>query len=142
MKYRETKGYKYLLEEDEHIEVLIPGIIDHKYIKLDEGELIVKKGYAWDGSSIPLKKILKLIGWDADKYCKTASLIHDALCQLMREALLSKKHKEYIDALYRKMCIAGGMGKRQANLRYKALRKAGNWGITKRANPRGQIKTA
>ena len=35
----------------------------------------------------------------------------------------------------RDMCIQGGMGKFQAGIRFKGLRKAGEWGITKRKNP-------
>ena len=141
MQYRKTKGYKYLLVEEERLQVTIPGTIDHKYIVLDMGEMIIKTGYAWDGSSIPLKKWFKWV-WDSDRYCKTASLVHDALSQLMREGLLDKSYKEYADGLYKDMCIAGGMGKWQAGLRYKGLRASGNWGITKRKNPRGKVFTA
>ena len=142
MKYRETRGYKYLLVADERLRVDIHRRISHKHIRLNfDGDLTIKQGYAWDGSTIPFKKWFKWL-WDADKYCKIASLVHDALCQLMREGLLSKTYKPYIDKLYRNTCIRDGMGKRQANLRYRALRLAGNWGITKRKNPRGQVKDA
>lgn len=140
MKYRFTKGYNLLLEEDEQTE--IPGISDEQchndYISLDHGILILKKGYAWDGSTVPLKKLYKWI-WDSDKYCKKASLIHDSFCQLMREGLLDKKYKRYVDGFYKYMCMLGGMGKRQANLRYWFLRKSGDWGIRKRKNPRGKV---
>jgi hypothetical protein len=143
MKYSETKGYKYILREVKRTE--IPGIPDERawnnYISLDHGTLILKENYAWDGSSIPLKKYFKWI-WDSDKYCKTASLVHDAFCQLMREDLLDKKYKRYVDGFYKYMCMLGGMGKRQANLRYWFLRKFGDKGIQKRKNPRGQIKIA
>ena len=57
MKYRKTKGYKFILHEDEKFEV--PQIQEtawNDYISLDKGILIVKKGYAWDGSSVPGKK--------------------------------------------------------------------------------------
>ena len=153
MKYSETKGYKYILREDFRIK--IPGLADvqchNDFISLDHGNLIIKDGYAWDGSSIPLKKYIRWIGLtltlgiidvDADKFCKTASLVHDAFCQLMREGLLDKKHKAYVDKFYMYMCMAGGMGKRQARLRYKCLRKFGDPGIEKRKNPRGKILTA
>ena len=139
MKYRETKGYKYLLVEDERTK--IPGILErawNNYISLDHGILILKEGYAWDGSTVLLKKYYRWI-WDADKFCKTASLVHDAFCQLMREGLLDKKYKRYVDGFYKYMCMLGGMGKRQANLRYWFLRKFGGRGIQKRKNPRGKI---
>ena len=144
MRYRKTKGYKYLLVKDEQRQlgyINIPGMAAHKYITLDDGELTIREGYAWDGSSVPLKKWFSWI-WDSDKHCKTASLVHDALCQLMRESLISKSYKEFADGLYRDMCIEGGMSKFQAGLRYKALRSAGEWGITKRKNPRDKVYTA
>ncbi len=143
-RYRETKGYKYLLVEDERTE--IPGIPDEQchnnYISLDHGRLILKEGYAWDGSSIPLKKIIRRASFgliDFDKYCKTASLVHDAFCQLMREGLLDKKYKRYVDSFYKYMCMLGGMGKREAHFRYRCLRKFGDRGIQKRKNPRGKV---
>lgn len=145
MQYRELKGYKYELMAAEKIKVELPDITllnnaINPYIRLRNGVLTVKKHYAWDGSSIPFKKYYKWL-WDSDKYCKIASLFHDALSQLMREDLLSKKYKAYIDFLYKNMLIEGGMNKWQANLRYWFLRKFGNAGIQKRKNPRGRIKT-
>jgi hypothetical protein len=64
--------------------------------------------------------------YDPDKYCKTASLVHDAFYQLMRLRLLSRSYKDAIDRLYEKMCIAGGMGKRQAARRYWAVKTFGH----------------
>ena len=137
MKYRELRGYNFELLEPEIRNVELPNAY-HSYMFIQDITLGIKPRYAWDGSSIPLKKWYRRI-WDADKYCKTASLVHDALCQLMREDLLDKKYKEYIDGLYRDMCIQGGMGKREANLRYWFLRKFGDRGIRKEKNPRGKV---
>ncbi len=137
---RELKGYNF----DVKIQFmyLIPYLgrlkFYHEYFSFETSIITIEKGYAWDGSSIPLKKWFKRI-WDADKYCKKASLVHDALCQAMREDLLAKSYKEYIDGLYRDMCIQGGMGKREANLRYWFLRKFGDRGIRKEKNPRGKV---
>ena len=140
MKYRETRGYKFILESVER--TLVPGLqgitVRNKYIRLDNGVLTNYKNYAWDGSSIPLKKWFKWI-WDADKYCKIASLTHDALCQLMREGLLDRKYKEYIDGLYRDMCVQGGMSAKQANRRYRWLRRFGDPYIQPEENPRGTV---
>ncbi len=146
MLYRELKGYKYELMAAEKIKVVIPDVIltnnaINSYIRLRDGVLTVKKHYCWDGSSVPLKKYVPKWLWDSDKFCKTASLFHDALCQLMREDLLGKAYKQYIDNLYRTMLIESGMSKWQANLRYLALRKFGNAGIQKEKNPRGKIRT-
>ena len=122
MKYSLVTKYKYVLKADEKTLVDIPAEAWNDFISLDYGVLVIKKNYVWDGSSVPLKKWYSWI-WDSDKYCKNASLIHDALTQLIREGLLSKEYRLYADQLYKKMCIAGGMGKRQANLRYWTLRK-------------------
>ncbi len=122
MKYSKAKKYKYILRADEKTLVDIPAEAWNDFISLDYGVLIIKKNYSWDGSTVPLKKWYSWI-WDSDRYCKTASLIHDSLCQLIREGLLSKDYRLYADQLYKKMCIAGGMSKWQAGLRYWALRK-------------------
>ena len=125
MKYRRVKGYKYKLEADYKVSVPVNVNCHNDYISLDRGVLIIKFSYAWDGSSIPLKKYFSWV-YDFDKHCKTASLVHDSLCQLMRENLLDKKFKELIDGIYRDMCIEGGLSKRNADRRYKYLRRYGD----------------
>jgi len=128
MFFRKAKHYKYLLKKDFEIEcpeLPLFEISFNNYVSLNNGILKISKGYAWDGSSIPLKKWFKWI-YDCDKHCKIASLIHDALCQLIREQSLSMKYKSQVDAIYRKWCILGGMNKRIANFRYKGLRRFGN----------------
>jgi len=54
MKYRETRGYEYILHEDMQLDIQIFEDAHNDYISLDKGRLIIKEGYAWDGSSIPL----------------------------------------------------------------------------------------
>ena len=144
MKYSLTKHYKYKLEETEMRETLIWGFeFNTPYMAmLDNGQLFVKKGYAWDGSSIPFKKIFRVLSlgmYDPDRYCKIASLIHDALCQAIREGFIPKHRKQVIDFLYRTMLIEGGMSERRAILRYNALRRFGDVGIEPEKNPRNKI---
>lgn len=139
MKYSLVKKYKYKLAEDYKTYVDLPVNAYNDYISLDEGVLIVKKGYLWDGSSIPLKRFIPVWVYDFDKYCKEASVTHDGLSQLMREGLLPKQYKEYIDGLYRDMCIGGGLSKRNADRRYEWLRKFGDPYIEKEENPRNKI---
>ncbi len=138
MKYIELKGYDYKLAAPEIVQVGIFDTISHEYLLLCDGMLTLKKDYAWDGSSIPLKKLYKWLR-DVDKYCKIASLVHDGLCQLMREELLPRTHKQYADDLYRRMCIEYGMKKWEADLRYWALRKFGDPFIQKEENPRDRV---
>ncbi len=144
MKYSKVKAYKYKLEESE---IRMTGIMGYDFntrymTMLDDGRLLVKRGYAWDGSSIPYKRLLRVLSffiYDADRYCKIASLIHDALCQAMREGLLSATWKKTADSIYCGMCMEGGMSRKRANIRYRALRKFGDVGIKPEKNPRNKI---
>ncbi len=129
MKYFK-RNHDYLLElaETETYPVPIDVIISNNFIGLGLGTITIKDGYAWDGSSIPFKGFMKRVTfgkYDGDKYCKIASLVHDAFYQLMRLNLLDRKHKDTIDRLYEKMCIDGGMSKRQAARRYWAVKHFG-----------------
>ncbi|GAF80122.1 unnamed protein product [marine sediment metagenome] len=144
MKYSHVKPYKYKLEENF---VRQTGIIGFEfdtpyYSMLDDGTFLVKRGYAWDGSSVPHKGLLRIASlwiYDPDRYCKPASLIHDGLCQAMREGLLHPIEKIATDVLYMNMCIEGGMGIKQAHNRFRALHKFGDVGIKPEKNPRNRI---
>jgi len=133
------KKWKYRLPEDETFifdHIGLTDAIDTLYITMVGSVINIKKGYAWDGSSIPLKRIAKFISfgfWDLDKYCKVASLHHDALYQLMRLGLLPKIYKDYVDSLYRFECISGGMSMKEAAIRFWALQKFSN--VDKKEKP-------
>lgn len=73
----------------------------HGWVELHtNGELVVKKGYCWDGPSGPT--------FDTASTMR-ASLFHDALYQLMRELLLSVgAHRRLADELLRRVMIADG----------------------------------
>lgn len=128
MKYREIKPYKFQLWETEKHKVVLPDTISPPgdFVRIEDQELIIRKYYAWDGSTIPAKNLFRIFGWNSDKFCKIASLVHDALYQLMRAELLDREYKDYADQLYRDLCIKGGMSNWQANLRYWALKKFGS----------------
>lgn len=100
IKYR--SGYKYQLESDYFIEIdIIPERpVVTEFIKLDmKGNLTIAQAYAWDGASrVP-----------DTKHNMRASLIHDALYQLMRLGhLTTKEHKEKADRIFKKKCIEDG----------------------------------
>jgi len=146
MRYSLTKHFKYKLEARYVVKTSITGYsFRTKYISMfPDGRFSIHESYSWDGSSVPFKKMFRIItlGWyDADKYCKEASLVHDALCQTMREGVISRSLKPYADGLYYEMCIASGMSERQAARRYKALRKFGDVGIRPEDNPRNTVYT-
>ncbi|MDC0601507.1 DUF1353 domain-containing protein [Aliiglaciecola sp.] len=113
-------GYKYQLVSDYQISTKIKPANDvlTDYILLDtKGNLTVKKGYAWDGTSGPVI--------DTDENLR-ASLVHDAFYQLMRmRKLKSAEHKEASDKLFRNMCKIDGVPSPVAQLYYFALEKMG-----------------
>jgi hypothetical protein len=98
------EGYKYQIVEA--YEVVIPiqpaQDIDTDYIKLSmNGELSLKKGYAWDGPSGPTIDTLNFM---------RGSLVHDALYQLMRlEELDKDTYRDQVDRLLQDMCKEDGM---------------------------------
>lgn len=114
-------GYKYQLAEDYHIEIpIIPeGEVDLQFIALDmQGNLLVRSGYAWDGTSGPV--------FDTDKNLR-ASLVHDALYQLMRKEKLSRElQRDEADRLFRTMCEEDGVGAVVAQFYYEALKTFGD----------------
>jgi hypothetical protein len=117
---RYRSEYKYQLANPYQIDIKILPATDivTDFIDLDgAGKLTVKKGYAWDGPSGPVidtKENLR------------ASLVHDALYQLMRnEELKTRTHRRAADRLFREICKEDGVSTRVANVYYKVLRKVG-----------------
>ena len=114
IKYR--KGYKYQLAEHYSRDTNIYGYaIETEFINLDkDGCLFIRRCYAWDGASGPTI--------DTDNSME-ASLVHDALYQLMRMELLPQSYRDYADNLFKKICIAKGMWKIRASAWHFAVQK-------------------
>ena len=112
--------YKYQLANDYKLKISIsPGFdIETDFIELDtNGNLLVKKGYAWDGPSGPVI--------DTEENMR-ASLVHDALYQLMRnEKLSSRTHRKAADQIFKDLCKEDGVSNFRASVYYKALRRFG-----------------
>ena len=114
IKYK--SGYKYQLAESYIIRVgiQIPDIIISYYLSVStKGNLMIKKGYCWDGPSGPTV--------DTKNFMR-GSLVHDALYQLMREGLLDQKWREQADKELKRICIEDGMSKIRAWWVYQAVR--------------------
>lgn len=130
IRYRE--GYKYQLVDPYWIQTDIMGKeyrIDG-YIRLnDMGILYIYRGYAWDGASGPT--------YDS-KSSMRASLIHDALYQLMGEYPELLKWRLYADDLLYKICREDGMWPFRAYL----WKKAVNWFGASAAEEGDEILTA
>ena len=92
-------GYKYQLAENYSV---FTGILHHKirtdYITLTpSGWLTIKKGYAWDGATgLP----------STPKSLMRASLVHDALYQLIRNGIFDRR--DCADVLFGEMAEEDG----------------------------------
>ena len=131
--YRELDDYKYQVKEYFKIQTGLSGVsIVTEFVSLEpNGLLRITAYYAWNGSN-----------WSSDEHAMIASLVHDALCQLMRLGLLSRTvFRKPADALYRDISIAEGINKYRAGFRYRMLRWFGKSSTYPEKNPRGQIKT-
>ena len=115
--YRKLTNYKYQLVEDFSYRISIEGFeANHPFIKLDkEGNLTVKKSYAWDGASGPTIDT---------RNAMRASLVHDVLYQLLRLELITQDQVKPADQLFRKMLVEDGMSAFRAWYWYRGLRLA------------------
>lgn len=97
-------GYRYQLADYYTLDVrLIPAApIVTEWITLDQhGVLTIRAGYAWDGPSGPT----------VDSSCAMrASLVHDALYQLIGLHLLPTATRAHADRIFLELCEADGMG--------------------------------
>jgi len=108
-------GYKYQLATDYETLISIkPGAdIVSDFIILDTvGNLTIRTGYAWDGPSGPCLDIPSFM---------RASLVHDALYQLMREGSLPQSAKEQADKEMRRICKQDGMTSVLAEVAYQGV---------------------
>lgn len=115
MKYRKlNKQWKYETDQDESFECHILGFdIAHEYFTLDQyGNLLIKKGYRWDGTTVAI---------DTDSNM-TPSLFHDCGYQMIRLGLLPLQWKHVIDWKFKLMCIERGMSNIRANYFYYAVK--------------------
>lgn len=114
--YRKLRKYKYQLVKDFTYKTKITGYdITTEYIRLEMGGLLhIKKGYCWDGPSGPT--------FDT-KSSMRASLVHDALYQLIRMGLLSPANRPATDKELYALCLIDGMWGWRAWLWYRAVKK-------------------
>ena len=113
-------GYKYQLAKSyvQAIAIKQRTNIDTDFIKLTkDGTLTVKKGYAWDGPSGPVPDTKENL---------RASLVHDALYQLMRHEYLNNEgDRKKADKLFAVICEDDGVWPPFAKTYYLALQAFG-----------------
>lgn len=97
-------GYKYQLKQNYALRIPItpPAPIRTEYVSLElNGELSIKRGYAWDGPSGPTLDTVSFM---------RGSLVHDALYQLMRDGHLDRHaYREAADRILQDLCRQDGM---------------------------------
>lgn len=98
--YKKRIKYKYTLHETYQYETGIKGVcFTNKFIDLNlDGRLIIAKGFAWDGPSGPTI--------DTRNFMR-ASLVHDALYQILRESPDMEHRKRFrkkADNVLRTIC--------------------------------------
>jgi len=128
---RYVKGCKYQLVDALSIYVAIHPEEDivTDFIELTtHGRLTGKAGYAWDGSSGPVR--------DTKKNMR-GSAAHDMLYQLIRLGLLDPKYRLIADIVYVDMCEEDGTWAWLAGAYRKVLKIFGAWA----ADPKNKKKT-
>jgi|SRR6478609_10010254 len=117
MKYESLAKWKYRLTDDLHLATSVHGVsCKTAYIQLwDDGRLILKTGYAWDGATCcpDVKEIMR------------GSAGHDALYQLISIGVLSRTIRIKADYDLFRWCKEDGMADILANTVLSAVRQFG-----------------
>lgn len=96
-------GYKFQTHDEFRYDTGIKGrgVTLNRFLTLTgDGVLIIAPGYAWDGASGPAIDTVNF---------RRASLVHDALYQLMREDALPFSYRRHADDLLIVICKEDGM---------------------------------
>lgn len=118
--------YKYLLLKQMtyktriHLDSEITFPLSPILIKLEEnGTLIIEENYTWNGATgfFDLESMMR------------ATLVHDALYQLIREGMLERRWRAEADRLLRDVCIVDGMAKSLAQGIYISVRIFGRYRV-------------
>jgi len=127
--YQRLPRWKYRLESKYQVSV---GFYEQKaergnaFVWLDHGLLTISEGYAWDGPSGPT--------FDTRKWMR-ASLVHDALYQLMREDHLPREMRKVVDQLMRAHLLEDGTSRFKAWYSYRGVRMFGAAAAQRRPEP-------
>jgi hypothetical protein len=116
-KIRYKQGYKYQLVDPYWYQTDIFGLslkIDSYVVLKPDGVLYIYRGYAWNGASGPTID---------SKSSMRASLLHDALYQMMAEYPELRAWRPYADTILENVCREDGMN----SFRAWTWRKAVNW---------------
>ena len=114
IQYREGYKYQLVISYEGDIPLYPSQDIKTEYIDLNKkGEILIRRGYAWDGPSGP--------AIDTRNFMR-GSLIHDALYQLIRLDKLPREAKNIADKILLDTCVEDGMNKARAWWVYTAVK--------------------
>lgn len=130
-KYR--KLYKYSLEEDVIFNTLVKGfeleiksVKGRTLVKLNKiGKIELRCGYSWDGASGP--------ALDTKNFMR-ATLVHDALYQMLGEGLLPMSERKLVDKTMKMIAREDGMGAFRGWYTYIFVRAFGGLRLNLRRN--------
>lgn len=128
--YQSLKRWKYRLHKDYQVHIGFFGTKAERgndYVWLDHGFLTIHEGYAWDGPSGPT--------FDTRTWMR-ASLVHDALYQLIREDHLPRSLRKKVDQLMYEHLLEDGMWKPRARWSYAGVRLFGEAATFRRDDQR------
>jgi hypothetical protein len=132
---RYRSGYKYQLADEYSVQVAVtpPQDIISEFINLkQDGSLLIKKHYAWDGPSDP--------AIDTKNFMR-GSLVHDALYQLMRDhGLPVDPWRKVADLELKRLCLEDGMSSVRAWWVHRGVRLGG--GAAASPESRKPVKSA
>lgn len=125
--YYKHGNYKYRLTRDtvQQTNIFGQNIITDFIELYEDGRLLIKKGYAWDGCSGPTI--------DTKKNMR-AGLVHDALYQLIRLGHLPASDKKKIDILFRDILKEDGFY--ASGLYYAGVSLFGGFAIKPKEEPK------
>ena len=120
-------GYRYQLAESYVIQTPLHAqrVIQTQFLRLEkDGMLHILSGYAWDGPTGI---------WFFTKKLMRASLVRDALYQLLGQKLIRKLERAMVDELYRSISLEDGVWSVRAWWQHRAVYRL--------ADPRNRKKT-
>ena len=123
-KIRYKAGYKYQLAENYYALTSVKKRLSStQFLNLRaDGVLLIRAGYAWDGPSGPT--------FDTKSFMR-ASLVHDALYQLIALGALGEKHRKIADDDFKRTCREDGMFWWRVWYAYRFVRRFGGFAVRK-----------
>ncbi|MBI9097549.1 MAG: DUF1353 domain-containing protein [Spirochaetaceae bacterium] len=115
--YGKVSNYKYYLVTDYiHDDIGIDIDLKTDFIEIQLGTMTIKEGYSWNG----------IRGYAVDRMnFMRATLVHDALYQLMRLEELPRSYRRKADLLFKKIALEDGVSLFSANLAFWGVRQFG-----------------